>query len=198
MGVDPIGGLEKTVPGYDAARQAYRSAGNEQQTAQQTVQGQEPVSLSLQRNSNTMGRLETVNEEKNLFARNIRATDKALQEISTAVEKMKSHLDTIVKNWPPFPPDSSERKDLLMSYAALRKQILSMTFPPPPPPVYEKNTSLWEKFGYNNDAQQLSHTVPDITETATDVQVSSARDGIETLQAAVSQGRSELVRAVTE
>lgn len=197
MGVDPINGLDKAIPGYNAARQAYRGSGTEQQVVAPVAKGQEPVSVSLQRSSNTMGRLESVNEEKNIFARNIRATDKALQDFSEVIDKMKDRLDTVVKNWPPFPKDSSERKEILMSYVSLRKEILSMTFPPPPAPVYEKNTTLWEKFGYN-DTQKLANSVPDIPETATNDQVISARDGIKALQSDVLQGRNELVRAVTE
>jgi hypothetical protein len=157
----------------------------------------DPVSVSLQRASSTMGKLAAVNEDKNLFAVNVRLTDKALQEVSVVMDKMKVHLDRIVKNWPPFPPESEQRKEILMSYASLRKEIIKMTLPLPPPQVYEKNTGLWENLGYT-DNQKLARSVPDITPASTDEQVKTASIGLAEMQASVSAGRGELVRMVSE
>lgn len=196
MGVEAIGGIEKIMAAYDAKAKTYGSvAAGQQQTAGAQAEN-DPVSVNLQRVSNTMGKLESVNEEKNLFAKNVRAADRALESASGVVSRMKGQLETILKNFPPFPADSADRKAILMSYSSLRKEILSMTFPPPPVPVYEKNVTLWDKFGYN-DAQKLSDSVPEVTPASTDAQVKAASDGLDSLQAAVSAGRGELLKAVT-
>jgi len=100
------------------------------------------------------------------------------------------------KNYPPFPRDSQERKDLLMSYVSLRKEIIKMMVPPPPPPVYEKNTSLWEKLGYNENGSVAS-VVPDIAATATDAEVGAAWEALQGLSDAVGTGRNELARFVS-
>lgn len=198
MGIDPIGGIDKSIPGYDRASKAYQNSGVDQQPGQvKSKKIGDPVSVSLQRASSTMGKLATVNEDKNLFATNVRLTDKALQEISGVMDKMKVHLDTIVKNWPPFPQESEQRKEILMSYASLRKEILKMTVPLPPTQVYEKNTRLWDNLGYT-DNQELARSVPDITPASTDEQVKKASIGLAEAQSAVSAGRDELVRMVSE
>lgn len=197
MSIDPIGGIDKTVSGYDKAYKAHQNATGEQQSAKIAVKGKDPVSVSLQRMSSIMGKLETVNEEKNIFAKNIRETDKALQEVSGVIDKMKVHLDKIVKNWPPFPLDSEQRKEILMSYVSLRKEILQMMVPSPPAAVYEKNTKLWEKLGYT-DTKNLHDSMPEITGSSTDEQVRTASARLDGLQSTVLAGRSELVRMVSE
>jgi hypothetical protein len=144
-----------------------------------------------------MGRLEGFNEDKNRIAQSIRETDEALQGISNGIESMVKNLDTIKKNYPPFSRDSQERKDLLMSYVSLRKEIIKMMVPPPPPPVYEKNTSLWEKLGYNENGS-IASAVPDITATASDAEVGTAWQSLDGLRDAVGTGRGELARFVSE
>jgi hypothetical protein len=43
---------------------------------------------------------------------------------------MKRDLEVIVKNFPPYPPNSEERVKLLRSYAGLRAEIDRLTVPP--------------------------------------------------------------------
>ncbi len=66
----------------------------------------------------------------NAVARSIRAADKAMQEIGTQIDDMKSRLQTHVKNYPPFPPGSEERVKMLKSFSAFRKLIDELTIPP--------------------------------------------------------------------
>ena len=79
-----------------------------------------------------------------------------------------------------------------MSYISLRKEILSMTFPPPPAPVYEKNTSLWEKLGYT-ETVSIASSVPEISSTSTDTEVHAASKILGELGSAVTKAQNELV-----
>jgi hypothetical protein len=144
-----------------------------------------------------MDKLGSVNEEKNLFATAIRETDKALHEVSNVTVKMKVRLETIVKNFPPFTMDSAERKDLLMSYISLRKEIEKMTFPKPPAPVYENNQKLWEKLDFT-DSRKVAEAIPELAATAPDRQVRRAVGSLNELQTSLGDGRKELFRTITE
>jgi hypothetical protein len=196
MAIESVGGIDKLVSTHDQVRRTYQAAAQQQSdAAHQQEEG--PVAVSIRKASSTMGRLESFNEDKNRLAQNIRETDGALQCIVDGIDGMAKKLDTIKKNFPPFSRDSEERKELLMSYVSLRKEIIKMMVPPPPPPVYEKNTSLWEKLGYNqNDG--IASAVPDIAATATDAEVGAAREALSGLRAVVGTGRNELARFVSE
>jgi seryl-tRNA synthetase len=176
---------------------AYQKTSADQKTKSTQGAGGDPVSVSLQRSSSTMGKLGSVNEDKNLFATGIRETDKALQEVSTVTVKMKERLETIVKNFPPFPVDSAERKDLLMSYVSLRKEIEKLTFPKPPAPVYENNQKLWEKIDFS-DTRKVAEALPVLDETSSDSQVRRAVGSLDELQTSLCEGRKELFRTITE
>jgi len=197
MAVDPIGGNDKVAPAQDSVRIAYQKASGNQKAKSTQGAGGDPVSVSLQRSSSTMGKLGSVNEETNLLATGIRDTDKALSEVSKVVVKMKDRLETIVKNYPPYPQDSTERKKLLMSFALLRREIEKMTFPKPPAPVYENNQKLWEKLDFSN-TQKLAEAIPALDETSSDSQVRRVVGNLDALQTGLGEGRKELFRTITE
>ena len=197
MAIEAVGGMEKMVTAHDQVRRTYQSAAQHQQTEAALQQDDGPVSVSLRKSSATMGRLECFHEDNNLIAQSIRETDGALQGIADGIDGMARKLDTIRKNYPPFSRDSQERKDLLMSYVSLRKEIIKMMIPPPPPPIYEKNTSLWEKLGYNKNGS-IASAVPDIAATASDAEVGTAWQSLDGLRDAVGTGRGELARFVSE
>lgn len=195
MAVDPISGSDKMVPVQESMRMAYRNSSGEQQAKSGREKSGDTVSVSLQRSSSTLGKLDSVTEERNVFAKSIRESDKALQEVSKTTVQMKERLDTIVKNYPPFPQDSVQRKELLMSYVSLRKEIEKMTFPPPPEPAYEANSKLWDKLDFG-DTQKLADAIPELTETAEDSQVRRAVNSLDELQTTIGEGRKELYRTV--
>lgn len=197
MSADPIGVIDKVVPVQDSLRTAYHQAPDEQKKKSVQGAGGDTVSVSLQRSSSTMDKLGSVNEEKNLFATDIRKTDKALHEVSNVTVKMKERLETIVKNFPPFTMDSAERKDLLMSYISLRKQIEKLTFPKPPAPVYENNQKLWEKLDFA-DTQKVAEAIPALDETSSDSQVRRTVGSLNELQTSLGEGRIDLFRTITE
>lgn len=197
MGVDLIGGNEKVAPVQDLVRTAYHKAPAEQKQKSAQGAGGDQVSVSLQRSASTMGKLDSVNEDKNLFATSIRETDKALNEVSKVTVKMKERLETIVKNYPPFAQDSQERKDLLMSYVSLRKEIEKLTFPKPPPPVYEHNQKLWEKIDFS-DTLKVAEALPSLDVSSSDAQVKRAVGSLDALQTSLGEGRKDLFRTITE
>lgn len=51
------------------------------------------------------------------------------EEKQQLMREMRDNLNTIVKNYPPFPPGSEEREHLLNLVTGLRKQIEAVTFP---------------------------------------------------------------------
>jgi hypothetical protein len=197
MAIEAISGNEKLASIQEQVRKAYQPGTPQQQPGLTSQQNEEPVSVSLQRTSSTMGRLGSFNEENNLMARSIRTVSGSLAKVSDVIGGMNENLGKIIKNYPPFPQDSAERKEILMSYISLRKEILSMTFPPPPAPVYEKNTSLWEKLGYT-DKGSIASSVPEISPTATDSEVHAASKILGELGSAVTKAQKELVGFVTD
>jgi len=197
MGVEPISGVDNLAAVHDyTGRKAYQAAEREQETRRADTLKESSVKVSVQPNAAAMGKFGGLSEEKNDFAKSIRTTDTALGKVSDLLDRMRAPLNTIVKNYPPFPADSQDRKNLLMEYVSLRKEIEKLMVPPPPKPVYENNVRLWEKLGYA-DAENLRNSFPEVTSSSSDMEVAGALDGLDELRAVVSDGRSELVRSVT-
>lgn len=197
MAIEPIGGSEIIASMPDHMRKSYQAAFPQQQPGLNSQKAEGAVAVSLQRSSATMGRLDSFMEEKNLLAKNIRSVAETLTKVGDVIGGMNETLAKIVKNYPPFPPDSSERRDLLMSYISLRKEILGMTFPPPPQPLYERDTTLWEKLGYTGK-ENSEVNVPELSATAPDTEISAASRALNQLGSAVTRARSELIGFVTE
>lgn len=69
----------------------------------------------------------------------------SIKQITSAVEQvsmLQGNLMTIVKNYPPYPIESSACRELLMSNMSLRKEFKSLMIPPLPQPVYEMIKSM--------------------------------------------------------
>lgn len=197
MGVEPISGVDNLAAVHDyTGRKAYQAVEREQETRRTDTLKESSIKVSVQPNAAAMGKFGGLSEEKNDFAKSIRATDTALGKVSELLDRMRAPLKTIVKNYPPFPADSQDRKNLLMEYVSLRKEIEKLMVPPPPKPVYENNVRLWEKLGYA-DAETLRNGFPEVTSSSSDMEVAGALDGLDELRAVVSDGRGELVRSVT-
>ncbi len=67
----------------------------------------------------------------NEAAERIRTEYESLMKLDDYISRMKASLGRIVKNFPPFPPGSEERTQLLMNYSAFRHLIDQLTLPPP-------------------------------------------------------------------
>lgn len=68
--------------------------------------------------------------QRNDVANSIRIADEAMQNIGTNIREMKTTLNRIVKQYPPFPPGSEERVALLKRFATMRKEIEALAIPP--------------------------------------------------------------------
>ena len=76
--------------------------------------------------------IQQFNAEFNAVVKSIRIADQAMDEIGANIEQMESEVQMFLKQYPPYPPGSEERSELLNHFAALRKQIDRLTFPPDP------------------------------------------------------------------
>lgn len=196
MAIEPVGGSDKIASIHEQVRKTYETAALQPLGANVQKNG-EAVSVSFKHASITMGKLGSLNEEKNLMARTVRETSEALDSASGIIGGMEQQLGKIIKNNPPFPQESEERKEILMSYVSLRKMIIDLTVPPPPEALAEKNTSLWEKLGATGKGTMAS-SVPEISSTATDTQVLEASKKLGEVGSAVATARKELVGFVME
>lgn len=114
-------------------------------TAQSLVGDKVSIKVELpQKTIDTLQKMGNISDFLNSVATNLRQTNEGLTAANSITEQMKTSLDKIIKNFPPYSIDSKERIDQLMQYSSLRKQIMSLMTPPPPQPVYEKIQHLWE------------------------------------------------------
>ncbi|MSM40293.1 MAG: hypothetical protein GJT30_11805 [Geobacter sp.] len=188
--VDPIQSAQTAQMVQDLAHK--KLAGTGQSSPQEMKQpGQDSVTVAVPASTKSLERLESVTNELNQVAKQVRATDSALQERHSLISQMKVELNKIVKNYPPFLMDSDERKEILMSYRSLRQFIEKLIVPPPPDPIYKQEKHLWDKLT-TQDATTAD--TPDLTLTASDGQVASALESLGADQAAVENGREALAK----
>lgn len=64
------------------------------------------------------------------LAQSVRRTEQEMQQAAGLVKEMSQDVETILKNYPPFPPGNEQRLSYLNSVAGLRRQLESMTIPP--------------------------------------------------------------------
>lgn len=160
----------------------------------ETVQalGGDKVSIQIEipkKNVDTLQKMGSISDLLNSVATSIRQTSEGLKAASAIVEDMKTSLDNIIKNYPPYSLANQERINQLMNYSSLKKQIMSLMVPAPPTPVYEKVQHLWEDLfsGPNNTIQTptLPTDVPDSHIKAAASQLSSLSDQVGLLQEAL-------------
>jgi archaellum component FlaC len=109
---------------------------DEQQRQQVTGQGrtetQDIDAVKTEISAFSANPIQQFNAQFNAVVKSIRIADQAMAEISANIEQMESEVEMFVKHYPPFPPGSEERIELLSRFSALRKQIDRLTFPPDP------------------------------------------------------------------
>lgn len=129
----------------------------------------------------------------NMIARNIRLADKVMDKALDYIEKMKEQLETLLKNYPPFPPGSEERVQILKSIQTFRKQIDQLTIPPPqntsemrtlsahpvdPLPdnqaLIENNIKKLGSFGQQVKAGIEGLNIPELSESSEDIDLYTA------------------------
>ena len=147
----------------------------------------------------------------NMVAATVRGADESMQKIDQQIEQMKNRLIEHVKHYPPFGQDSRERIKLMKLFSAFRKQIDELTIPADnygamkimADPSSIGDAGDWE---IEMDAQgnrmtihsQQVHTgsdglnIPELPDSATDEDIYSAIQNLETAHATLGQHRSDL------
>lgn len=71
-------------------------------------------------------KLEAANSQAQQIAQQIRQVNESMETIDSHLSDMRAKLEHIVKIYPPYPPNSSERIETLRQFSALRKMIDQM------------------------------------------------------------------------
>jgi hypothetical protein len=130
-----------------------------------------PASL---KSMDTAKAIDQMHAAMNQLAAGVGKTNEELKKATVRVGQMA----TIIKNYPPYTVDSEHRKEILMSYASIREEIIKMTVPPPPPPVYEKVKGMWSTL-FEQNGQILHHAVPALHATSSDWEVQAAATNLD-------------------
>jgi hypothetical protein len=141
----------------------------------------------------TLQKMGNISDFLNTTAANLRQTNEGLQEASHIITDMKSSLDQIIKNYPPYSIESQERIDQLMNFSSLKKQIQSLEFPEPPPPFYEVVRHLWADLFNEADKNLQTPTLPS---DAPDAQVAAASKQLDEIASKISKVQDAMFNAV--
>ena len=153
-----------------AALQVYKQQSREQSAPVDTVQIKATSTL---KNLDTVKAIEQMHAKLNELVKGVRQSNEALNNAADQVAAMQGSAMAIVKNYPPYPIESMERRELLMSYMSLRKEIESLMLPPPPQPVFDKVRSMWEAM-FSSNGQLQASAVPALDAGSGDKQVQEA------------------------
>ena len=149
-------------------------------------------------------KLETIHSRFNSVARTIRVADENMGKIENYIDRMKTELQRIVKNYPPFPPGSEERVKRLKSIAAFRRLIDQLTIPPPkelavkimPEHDVVSKTNYSQKVFSESDLHQTipeGLDIPQLPEGADDEALHAFIEKLGAAREMLRQMRSELV-----
>jgi hypothetical protein len=131
------------------------------ETVQSLAGDRVSIKVDLPKNTvDTLQKMGNLSDFLNSVATSIRQTSEGLKATSGVVEDMKTSLDNIIKTYPPYSIESKERIAQLMTYAALKKQIISLMVPAPPTPIYEKVQHLWEDLFSGQNGTIQTPTLP--------------------------------------
>jgi len=186
-------GADKIIAPKTSQQQEAQNSRNED--AVQTLGG-DKVSIRVELPKNTVDTLQkmgNISDFLNSVATNLRQSNDGLKAATAIVDQMKQSLDTIIKNFPPYPIESRERMEQLMSYSSLQKQILSLMTPPPPQPVFEKVKHLWE--GLTSGIGSTIQT-PTLPQDAPDSHVKAASKQLEAIAGQINLVRETMTNSV--
>jgi hypothetical protein len=160
-----------------------------------------------------LGRFASANERLNALAATARTADKKAAVVDEAISRMKHSLESITKNYPPFPPGSEDRVRTLKSYAALRRQIAELTIPPEQDPTAPKQKSEFPGSGNytfvleaNGQVRMLPREklhvgpsgliIPEVQEQASDEEIQQAVGTLDATARALAEQRAQATAEV--
>lgn len=150
------------------------------------------------KNLDTVRVIEQMHASLNQLAKGVRETNESLNKAVDLVDSMKSSIQAVIKNFPPFPVDSKERNDRLMEYNALRKELISLMVPPPPPPVYEKIKHMWESLFEDQNGSLLMNSAPVLENSSSDAQLKDASQDLDKTSAQLADFSSKVTQALVQ
>ena len=134
---------------------------------------QDSVSLTPGKGLAALGKISDYIEQSNSLAKTLSGAVAVLKQAVAPLDQAKQELIKIVKNYPPYGIDSEDRRSILRSYAALRKEIDSMTIPTPPRSYYEQNSGTLGQF-FDSNGRLAVGDVPTLPLDAPDQHVHAA------------------------
>jgi hypothetical protein len=153
-------GTQQMLASKNVQQQDAQTAGKEN-TIQSLAGDRVSINVEISQSSaDTLQKMGNISDFLNSTAVNLRQTNEGLQETTKVISDMKSSLDKIIKNYPPYSIQSQERIDQLMNFSSLKKQILSLEYPAPPPPLYEGVKHLWDDLFSGPDKTLQVPTLP--------------------------------------
>lgn len=187
--------LPPQTPARSQEKDASVQASNNNHAKADSVRVSSTVAL---KNLDTVRVIEQMHASLNQLAKGVRETNESLNKAVNLVDSMKSSIQTVIKNFPPFPVDSKERNDRLMAYNALRKELISLMVPPPPPPVYEKIKHMWESLFENQNGSLLKNSAPLLENTSSDDQLKGASQTLDKTSAQLADFSNKVTQALVQ
>lgn len=135
------------------------------------------TSTGTLKNVDTVHALEQMHARMNEQIKIARKTSEAINQQAAGIEDLTTALNSIIKNFPPFPVASQERQEILMSYTSIRKEILKMSVPPPPSEVYEQVKDTW-KTVLDENGQLQPGAVPPLQSDSSDAALADVASGL--------------------
>ena len=157
-------------------------------TESQKSNSENPIDLKKTRqksdefteNDLMLNRLNLLKSDLNGMAKNIQNSNKSIEIVEEHVDDMQNQLETIVKNYPPFPLESQERISNLKNYSSIRKLIDKLTIPPV------------EEFIPEAITKKNKPNIPELAPTSTDNEIAASLEQLENVKTVLKQNRENL------
>lgn len=152
--IDPVKSTAGVAP-YVALQQEKPAAvtdlgGDSVNAGKSAPASQDSISLTSGKGNAAIAKISDYIEQSNSLAKTLSGALSGLQQAAGTLDQAKQELIKIVKNYPPYGIDSEDRRSILRSYAALRKEIDSLTLPVPPKSYYEEHNATLGQFFDSN------------------------------------------------
>jgi hypothetical protein len=117
-----------TMPGGNLDQHSHRThQTNKSISADKTATIDSKIEKTPSLDRIRFNKLEAANSQAQQIAQQIRQVNESMETINSHLSEMRAKLEHIVKIYPPYPPDSTERIEALRQFSALRKMIDQMT-----------------------------------------------------------------------
>ena len=154
-------GVQQMLVPKSSQHQQDAQQASKENTVQSIAGDKVSIKIELPQNTvDTLQKMGTITDFLNSVATNLRQTHEGLTAASAIVAQMKTSLEKVIKNFPPYPIEDRGRMEELMSYSSLQKQITQMMIPAPPPPIYEKVQHLWDNLASGPNGTIQTPSVP--------------------------------------